>query len=152
MLTGRPVRRKEHWARCNPAKSTTKGNLHDKTQNLTDFFIFSLSLCIEFVGAFVVFLQILESKEIETLVSEIEKEKEEEAEKKKQKKSTWNTRQILVLFVTWMENHIWLPNVSFRGSIHKCHCKNLNQNLLQFSKIFLGHALPATKKKPINRS
>lgn len=34
------------------------------------------------------FLQILESKEIETLVAEIEKEKEEEAEKKKQKKST----------------------------------------------------------------
>lgn len=33
-------------------------------------------------------LQILESKEIETLVAEIEKEKEEEAEKKKQKKST----------------------------------------------------------------
>lgn len=32
--------------------------------------------------------QILESKEIETLVAEIEKEKEEEAEKKKQKKST----------------------------------------------------------------
>lgn len=30
--------------------------------------------------------QILESKEIETLVAEIEKEKEEEAEKKKQKK------------------------------------------------------------------
>ncbi|KAG7265090.1 hypothetical protein CRUP_033661 [Coryphaenoides rupestris] len=33
-------------------------------------------------------LKILESKEIETLVAEIEKEKEEEAEKKKQKKST----------------------------------------------------------------
>uniref|UniRef100_A0AAZ1X668 Proteasome subunit alpha type n=1 Tax=Oreochromis aureus TaxID=47969 RepID=A0AAZ1X668_OREAU len=33
-------------------------------------------------------LKILESKEIETLVTEIEKEKEEEAEKKKQKKST----------------------------------------------------------------
>ncbi|PWA25168.1 hypothetical protein CCH79_00005339 [Gambusia affinis] len=33
-------------------------------------------------------LEILESKEIETLVAEIEKEKEEEAEKKKQKKST----------------------------------------------------------------
>lgn len=32
--------------------------------------------------------QILESKEIETLVAEIEKEKEEEAEKKKQKKSS----------------------------------------------------------------
>lgn len=36
-------------------------------------------------------LQILESKEIETLVAEIEKEKEEEAEKKKQKKSTWSS-------------------------------------------------------------
>lgn len=35
--------------------------------------------------------QILESKEIETLVAEIEKEKEEEAEKKKQKKSTWSS-------------------------------------------------------------
>ncbi|RXM35234.1 Proteasome subunit alpha type-7 [Acipenser ruthenus] len=33
-------------------------------------------------------LKILESKEIETLVAEIEKEKEEEAEKKKQKKTT----------------------------------------------------------------
>uniref|UniRef100_A0A6Q2YLP5 Proteasome subunit alpha type n=1 Tax=Esox lucius TaxID=8010 RepID=A0A6Q2YLP5_ESOLU len=33
-------------------------------------------------------LKLLESKEIETLVAEIEKEKEEEAEKKKQKKST----------------------------------------------------------------
>ncbi|XP_006005630.1 proteasome subunit alpha type-7 isoform X2 [Latimeria chalumnae] len=33
-------------------------------------------------------LKILESKEIETLVTEIEKEKEEEAEKKKQKKSS----------------------------------------------------------------
>ncbi|CDQ59832.1 proteasome subunit alpha type-7-like [Oncorhynchus tshawytscha] len=33
-------------------------------------------------------LKLLESKEIETLVTEIEKEKEEEAEKKKQKKST----------------------------------------------------------------
>uniref|UniRef100_A0A8C2YXY0 Proteasome subunit alpha type n=1 Tax=Cyclopterus lumpus TaxID=8103 RepID=A0A8C2YXY0_CYCLU len=33
-------------------------------------------------------LKILEAKEIETLVAEIEKEKEEEAEKKKQKKST----------------------------------------------------------------
>ncbi|KTF86615.1 hypothetical protein cypCar_00008435 [Cyprinus carpio] len=33
-------------------------------------------------------LKILESKEIETLVAEIEKEKEEEAEKKKQKKSS----------------------------------------------------------------
>jgi len=33
-------------------------------------------------------LKILESKEIETLVAEIEKEKEEEVEKKKQKKST----------------------------------------------------------------
>lgn len=35
------------------------------------------------------FFQILESKEIEALVAEIEKEKEEEAEKKKQKKTTW---------------------------------------------------------------
>lgn len=34
------------------------------------------------------FFQILESKEIEALVAEIEKEKEEEAEKKKQKKTT----------------------------------------------------------------
>lgn len=42
------------------------------------------SLIIAFLG----WLQILESKEIETLVAEIEKEKEEEAEKKKQKKST----------------------------------------------------------------
>ncbi|KAG9333044.1 hypothetical protein JZ751_013853 [Albula glossodonta] len=33
-------------------------------------------------------LKLLESKEIETLVAEIEKEKEEEAEKKKQKKAT----------------------------------------------------------------
>lgn len=40
--------------------------------------------CANFLGG----LQILESKEIETLVAEIEKEKEEEAEKKKQKKST----------------------------------------------------------------
>lgn len=35
-------------------------------------------------------MQILEWKEIETLVAEIEKEKEEEAEKKKQKKSSWS--------------------------------------------------------------
>lgn len=40
------------------------------------------------VTFFLSFFQILESKEIEALVAEIEKEKEEEAEKKKQKKTT----------------------------------------------------------------
>lgn len=40
------------------------------------------------IPCFVHLSQLLESKEIETLVTEIEKEKEEEAEKKKQKKST----------------------------------------------------------------
>jgi len=52
------------------------------------FALFSTFLFYRLIINFLGGLQILESKEIETLVAEIEKEKEEEAEKKKQKKST----------------------------------------------------------------
>lgn len=87
-VTGCPVRREKYWTCCYQTESATEGDLLQIIFGLFFiFYFFIYSLIIAFFDCF----QILESKEIETLVAEIEKEKEEEAEKKKQKKSTWSS-------------------------------------------------------------
>lgn len=83
-LSGCPVRWEKHRARRHQKESAAKGDLSTiaKSSFSGSVGAFSLKSHVFF------FFQILESKEIEALVAEIEKEKEEEAEKKKQKKTT----------------------------------------------------------------
>lgn len=82
-LSGCPVRWEKHRACCHQKESALKGNFLTSAKPPVSHLVLSF----EFKSHFC-FSQILESKEIEALVAEIEKEKEEEAEKKKQKKTT----------------------------------------------------------------